>query len=302
MRPGSPLPLCFVLLTLGVGCSSPAPPATPARPRPIVVLETDFGSREDAPALLRGVVLAIARDATVVDLTHDVPPFDIETGAQDLEDAPGVFPAGSVFVVVIDPGVGTGRKGIAVELANGRFLVGPDNGVLSLAMERWGVKSVREIANPAFQRQHQSETFHGRDVFSPAGAFLAIGSPPFAEIGPEQRDWVKLPTNKVERASGSLHALVAKIDAPYGNVWTNIRPEDLASSGSLPVGTRLRFELGGKSVVVAPLVKTFGDVKEGEPLAYWNSRGRLSLALNMGDAAKAYVAKRGDQVTVSIER
>jgi S-adenosylmethionine hydrolase len=291
------------LLAFALGCSAAPPRAepAPARPRPVVVLETDFGSREDAPALLRGVVLSIARDAAVVDLTHDVPPFDIETGAQDLEDAPGVFPVGTVFVVVIDPGVGTGRKGIAVELANGRYLVGPDNGVLSLAMERWGVKAVREIANPAFQREHQSETFHGRDVFSPAGAFLAIGAPPFAEIGPEQKEWVKLPAGKVERAGNALHAVVAKIDDPYGNLWTNIRPEDLAPLGSLPFGSRLRFLVGEKPVV-APLVKTFGDVKAGEPLAYWNSRGRLSLALNMGDAAKAFAAKRGDRVTVTIEK
>ncbi len=297
-------------IALLLACS-PLPSASPAPrrpeiyasppPRPIVVLETDFGSREDAPALLRGVVLSIARDATVVDLTNDVPPFDIETGAQDLEDAPGVFPEGSVFVVVIDPGVGTQRRGIAVALANGRYLVGPDNGVLSLAMARWGVRSVREIANPTFQREHHSETFHGRDVFSPAGAYLALGSPPFAEIGPEQKDWVKLPANKVERTGDLLRAVVAKIDAPFGNLWTNIRIEDLAPTGSIPSGTRLRFVLGDKQIVV-PLVRTFGEVKVGEPLAYWNSRGRLSLALNMGDAAKTYAAKRGDSVTVSIER
>jgi S-adenosylmethionine hydrolase len=295
--------LTTLTLATTLGCSAAPSRAqvAPARPRPVVVLETDFGSREDAPALLRGVILSIARDAAVVDLTNDVPPFDIETGAQDLEDAPGVFPEGSVFVVVIDPGVGTERKGIAVELANGRYLVGPDNGVLSLAMERWGVKAVREIASPAFQREHHSETFHGRDVFSPAGAHIAIGSPPFAEIGPEQKGWLKLPPSKVERAGEVLHGVVAKIDDPYGNVWTNVRPEDLAPSGPLPFGTRIRFVIGEKPVV-APLVKTFGSVKEGEPLAYWNSRGRLSLALNMGDAAKAYGAKRGDKVTVSIEK
>ncbi len=287
-------------LLAAFGCA-PAPVAAPARPRPIVVLETDFGSHEDAPALLRGVVLSIARDAAVVDLTNDVPPFDIETGAQDLEDAPGVFPEGTVFVVVIDPGVGTERKGIAVELANGRYLVGPDNGVLSLAMARWGVRSVREIANPAFQREHHGETFHGRDVFAPAGAFLAIGAPPYAAIGPEQRDWVKLPPNKVERIGESVRGVVAKIDEPFGNVWTNIRLEDLAPSGVLPPGARFRFVIGDRSVV-APLAKTFGAVKEGEPLAYWSSRGRLSLALNKGDAAKAYGAKRGDRVTVAIEK
>jgi S-adenosylmethionine hydrolase len=299
MRTSTIVVLGAVLLA---GCSSPpekAPQsmAPPVKPRPVVVLETDFGTRDDAVALLKGVVLSIAPDAQIVDLSHEIPPFDIETGAQDLEDAPGIFPEGTVFVVVVDPGVGTARKGIAVELNNGRYLVGPDNGVLSLAMQRYGVKSVREITSPEFQRKHQSETFHGRDVFSPCGAHLASRDP-FAQVGTELKDWVKIPNSSPERVGDLFKATVAKIDDPYGNLWTNVPADDFGAA----LGGQVHFVFDSGKTVVAPLVKTFGDVKEGEPLAYWNSRGRLSLALNMGDAAKTYGVKRGDKVTISREK
>lgn len=284
----------FVLASCAPAVHEASTASAKTSPRPVVVLMTDFGSKDDAPALLKGVVLSIARDAQVLDLTHEVPPFDIETGAQDLEDAPGIFPEGTVFVAVVDPGVGTARKAIVVELANGRFLVGPDNGVLSLAMARWGVKSVREIANPALQRPHESETFHGRDVFAPAGAHLAVGSQrAFAEAGPELREWVKL------KALEEPAAVVAKIDDPYGNIWTSLRESAVFRSAR---GEQITFTFSNGKSVKAPLVKTFGDVKEGQPLAYWNSRGRLSLAINMGDAAKTYGVKRGDKVTISREK
>lgn len=289
-------PLAVLALALAA-CGSPpperpAPAAPPARPRPVVVLETDFGSKEDAPTLLKGVVLSIARDAQIVDLTHDVPPYDIVTGAQNLEDAPGIFPRGTAFVAVVDPGVGTARKSIAVELANGCFLIGPDNGVLSLAMAKYGVASVREITNRDYQRKHESETFHGRDVFSPCAAHLAAGDP-FEKVGPELKEWVKLDFPSARKLeTGAIEAVVAKIDDPYGNVWTNAENDGVAP------GTKLTFSFGEKSVT-APLVKTFGDVPEGQPLAYWNSRSRLSLALNMGDAAKTYGVKRGDKVTIT---
>jgi S-adenosylmethionine hydrolase len=292
------------IVVLALGCSTPppekpAPAAKPERARPVVVIETDYGTRDDAVALLRGVILSIARDVQLVDLTNEIPPFDIETGAQDLEDAPGIFPAGSVFVVVVDPGVGTSRKSIAVQLKNGSFLVGPDNGVLSLAMEKYGVQGVREITNPDFQRKHESETFHGRDQFAPCGAHLARGDS-FADVGPELKEWVKLPHAAPVAAGEALEAVVAKIDEPYGNLWTNVTAENATKLG-LAFGQKLAFKFADKSVA-APLAKTFGDVKEGEPLAYWNSRGRLSLAINMGDAAKTYGVKRGDKVTISREK
>jgi S-adenosylmethionine hydrolase len=268
---------------------------------------TDFGTKDDAVGLLRGVVLSIARDALVLDLTHEVPPYDIAAGARLLEDAPGVYPPGTVFVVVVDPGVGTARKPIAVQLANGSYLVGPDNGVLSLAMAKHGVKEVRTIDDPRFKLSSVSTTFHGRDVFAPSGAHLALGSPPFAEVGPVWNGYVKLAPRRVEPIMKmgpgpaeitGLQGEVVAIDEPFGNVWTNITPADLktlAGSGDLV------FQIADKKVP-APLVATFGDVPEGKALAYWSSRGALALALNMGDAARTLGAKRGMVVVVSHEK
>ena len=300
--------LALSLLLICAACASTGQqPAPIERFRPTVVLMTDFGTRDDAVGLLRGVVVSVARDAQVLDLTHEVPPFDVQAGARLLEDAPGIYPPGTVFVVVVDPGVGTTRKPIAALLANGSYLVGPDNGVLSLAMAKHGVKEVRSIEDPRFMLRSVSTTFHGRDVFSPAGAHLALGAPPFAEIGPVFDGYMKLaprrvePMMKVGRDLGEIVGLqgeVVAIDEPFGNVWTNMTPADiqtLAGSGDLV------FQLGDRKVV-APLVKTFGDVAEGKPLAYWNSRGALALALNMGDAARTYGVKRGMVVVVHHEK
>ncbi|MBI3267520.1 MAG: SAM-dependent chlorinase/fluorinase [Planctomycetes bacterium] len=309
-----------------------AAPGVSASP-PRVVLLTDFGTRDDSVALLRGVILSIAPDAQVLDLTHDVPPYDVEEGARLLEEAPGLYPAGTVFVAVVDPGVGTERKPIAAELANGVYLVGPDNGLLSRALSRHGVRRVREIADPRFVRRAVSSTFHGRDVFAPAGAHLAARWPSFDQLGPEVHAWQRLEAPVVElvRPAGAsadahptaLRAVVVAFDEPFGNVWTNVEPADLeklvsiavaAEKGTPPappagtprpdavgLGTTLRFTLGEPPVqVLAPLVRTFGDVPEKQPLAYWNSRGRLALALNMGDAARTWSVRRGAPVRLEL--
>jgi S-adenosylmethionine hydrolase len=293
-----------LLAPLILAACAATPTQAPEKSRPVVALMTDFGLRDDAVSLLRGVILSIARDAAVVDVTHEVPPYDIEAGARLLEDSPGLYPPGTVFVVVVDPGVGTARKPIAVRLANGSCLIGPDNGVLSLAMARYGVQEVRVIENPSFMRTEVSTTFHGRDVFSPAGAHVAINSPPFHEIGPVFDGWIKLPVHGVEAVkteTGEVTAIqgeVVAIDEPFGNVWTNVTEADLKA---LKGSGALVFKLGAVAIK-APLVKTFGDVPEGKPLAYWSSRGKLSLALNMGDAARTYGVKRGTPVVVSRER
>jgi S-adenosylmethionine hydrolase len=300
-----------LLVALLLGCSSDGDVRVVPKHAPIVAVMTDFGTRDDAVALVKGVILSIARDAHVVDVTHEVPAFDIEAGAQLLEDAPGIYPPGTVFVVVVDPGVGTARKPIAVLLANGSYLVGPDNGVLSLAMTRHGVKEVRTIDDPRFLRKDVSTTFHGRDVFAPAAGHLALGTPAFEEIGARFDGYVKLVPHKVETLMKvgphlgeitGLQGLVTWIDEPYGNVWTNISATDLqklglGTSGKAPV---LTVTLGDKKVS-APLVMTFGEVAEGKPLLYWSSRGKLALALNMGDAARTYGAKRGMTVVVGRE-
>ncbi|MBI5368525.1 MAG: SAM-dependent chlorinase/fluorinase [Planctomycetes bacterium] len=307
----------FAFALLGCGCPPGQSPDDVTRAawrrlnrRPVILL-TDFGARDDSVALLRGVILSIAPDAQILDLTHEVPPYDIEEGARLLEEAPGVYPAGTVFVAVVDPGVGTERKPLAVRLANGNYLVGPDNGLLSAAMARHGVSEVREITDARFRRPARSATFHGRDVFAPAGAQLALGSPAFEEIGPRVTDWVRLAAPASEfvpataGAGARLRGAVVAIDQPYGNLWTNLTPEDLAKLPA-PVPAPARAQPTWLAVscgeparrLLVPLVSTFGDVPEQQPLAYWNSRGRLALALNMGDAARAWSVARGARLEI----
>jgi S-adenosylmethionine hydrolase len=299
--------LPLVALALAIGCTEPAPArapaahevstATPAAPRPIVVLMTDFGTKDDAVSLLRGAVLSIARNATVLDLTHEVPRFDIAEGARLLEAAPGVFPEGTVFVCVVDPGVGTTRKPIALRLKNGRTLIGPDNGLLSLAAEKWGVLEARVIADPRFLAKEVSTTFHGRDVFAPTGAHVAIGDPPFSEVGPLLPTWTRLEAPPATIEGGVAKGVVVAIDEPFGNIWTNLTADTLAKIGARP-GDRLLVEMPGRALEV-PWVATFGDVPEQKPLGYVNSRGGFAVGINMGDAARTYGASRGDSVKVS---
>jgi S-adenosylmethionine hydrolase len=277
------------LVTLA-GCAS-APSAD--APAPPVVLLTDFGLHDDAVGLLRGVVLSIAPRSQVVDLTHEVPVFDVAAGARLLVDAPGVYPAGSVFVVVVDPGVGTPRRAIAARLANGSFLVGPDNGVLSTTLERYGPAEVRDVKDRGLMRGDVSTTFHGRDVFAPVGAHLAAGTA-FEEVGPVITDWVRLALPQpVRGADGVLSGVVTAIDEPFGNVWTNI-PGDWLRDVGLHAGDRVDVWLRdapGTEQLQVTYVETFGDVPVGRPLLYVNSRGQAALALNMGDFARTHGVK-----------
>lgn len=286
-------------LLLLAGCAStPSPP--PPR-RPVVALMTDFGLQDDAVGLLRGVVLSIAPEAQVVDLTHEVPRFDVEAGARLLAEAPGVYPPGTVFVAVVDPGVGTARRAIVARLADGTCLVGPDNGLLSAAIEAHGPAEVRQVTERSFMRQVVTSTFHGRDVFAPVGAHLAAGRA-FAEVGPPVSDWIRLSHSAGRREGQALVGMVSALDLPFGNVWTDL-PASLLDELGLAIGRdRLRVTIDDRPGLLVPLVATFGDVPEGAPLAYVNSRGSLSLALNQGDFATTHRVQRGARVRVEPAR
>lgn len=281
----------LALLLLAGGCSSPPR----ERPAPVVLL-TDFGLQDDAVGLLRGVVLSIAPTSPVVDLTHAAPRFDVAAGARLLLEAPGVYPPGSVFVVVVDPGVGTSRRAIAARLPDGTVLVGPDNGVLSLAIARHGPAEVRAIENARLLRGEISSTFHGRDVFAPVGAHLAAGVP-FEEVGPAVADWVRLEAPQAAREGRALAGEVTAIDEPFGNVWTNVDAVQLEELGLAP-GAQVAVQVGEARLQVT-YATTFGDVPVGQPLLYVNSRGQAALALNMGDFARTYSVAPGAPVRLA---
>jgi S-adenosylmethionine hydrolase len=246
---------------------------------------TDYGLTDGFVAACHGVIARIAPDARVVDVGHLVPAGDVRAGALVLAQTLPYFPVDSVHIAVVDPGVGTARRAIVVS-AGGHLLVGPDNGLLMWAARALGgVDEVREIAAPALTLDRVSRTFHGRDVFAPVAAHLALGTP-FAEVGPVRTDPVWLP----EPVPGE----VLTVDH-FGNVQLALTVAELAGADAL------RIEARG-SVFSIPVRGTFGDVPSGELVGYQDSAGLLALSVNGGDAARRLGVRAGDRVDVQADR
>ncbi|MCX5660601.1 MAG: SAM-dependent chlorinase/fluorinase [Planctomycetota bacterium] len=264
----------WISIALLSGCAS-APPT--------VAFMSDFGTTDDSVAVCKGEMIRVAPAVRVVDITHQVTPYAVDEAARYLAGCINNFPPRTVFVCVVDPGVGSERKPIAARTASGHFYVGPDNGLLTLVDN---LVAAREITNTAWMAGTQrSSTFHGRDIFSPVAAHLARGDA-FAAVGPA------LPLDKLVRLNLAPPTLDAKgiqgevigLDGPYGNLVTNIPAGMFAKLGH-KLGDTVSLTLAGKTMTL-PFVKTFSDVPEGKPLLYIDSRGRLSAAINMGDFAK----------------
>ena len=266
-----------------------------ARPvaRPVVALLTDFGSRDYYVGAVKGAVLAGCPEASVVDITHELPRHDVAAAAFSLAAAHRSFPAGTVFVAVVDPGVGTERRAVAIE-ADGYRFVGPDNGIFTLILAEHPKARVREIRNARLLPKEVSATFHARDVFAPVAAHLASGAA-IAELGPAVRDPVVFALPAVRRLSRSeWEAAVVDVDG-FGNLTTNLSREDLAGILSTLGGdpTKLVVVVEG---VVLPLVRTYADVAEGEPCALMGSSGRLEIAVHRDSAARLLGAPKGAPV------
>ena len=290
--------LAVALLFAGCGPDVAVDDFGPPTPTTILFL-SDFGQKDGAVAVCKGVMLGIAPDARIVDITHDVPAYDIENAAELLEQAVPFYLPGTVTVAVVDPGVGSERKSIAVRTRKGHLLVGPDNGIFTLVIDTEGLDRAVELRNPKyFLKPSTSFTFHGRDVFSPVAAHLAAGVP-IDSLGPAITP-VRLPIQRARRVDGGIEGRVRYVEDPYGNVVTDISPALLDSAG-FGVGDTLRVTIGSRTVVL-PWVNTFSDVATGAPLAVMHSRALLSFSLNMGDFAKLHGVKRGDRVTVSSRR
>jgi S-adenosylmethionine hydrolase len=258
---------------------------------PTIVFMTDFGVVDDSVALCRGVMYSIMPEVRVVDLTHQVTPFSILDGARFLYGATPYYPAGTVFVVVIDPGVGSTRKAIVAHSKRGQYFVLPDNGLLTLVEQRDGIDAVREITNPDWMIGSKlSSTFHGRDIFSPAGAHVARGDD-WTKVGPEiaVKDLVRLELKAATLDDRGLKATVIATDGPYGNLVTNIDAEDFMKLG-YERGQEVPVTVAGREMKIR-FVKTFSDVPLGQPLLYIDSRGHVALAVNQGSFAETYGIK-----------
>jgi S-adenosylmethionine hydrolase len=258
---------------------------------PTIVFMTDFGVVDDSVALCRGVMYSIMPDVRIVDLTHEVTPFSILDGARFLYGATPYFPAGTVFVVVIDPTVGSMRKAIVARSKRGQYFVLPDNGLLTLVEQRDGIEAVREITNPEWMIGTKlSSTFHGRDIFSPTGAHLARGDD-WTKVGAEVpvKDLVRLQLKAATLDERGLSATVIATDGPFGNLVTNVDAEDFLKLG-YQRGQDVPVTVGGKEMKIK-FVKTFSDVPLGQPLLYIDSRGHVALAVNQNSFSAVYGVK-----------
>jgi S-adenosylmethionine hydrolase len=284
------LPL-VALMVLLCGCIFPQTTPATAPPHPTVVFMTDFGHVDDSVPICKGVMLGIAPELRIVDLTHDVTPFNILDAARFLAGTTPYFPPQTVFVVVVDPTVGSTRKAIVARSRRGQYFVLPDNGVLTMVADQDGIDAAYEVQNPAWMiGSALSSTFHGRDIFSPVGAHLARGDDP-AQVGPAL-DVTKLVRLEIRKAVLDAHGIVATVigtDGPFGNLVTNVTRADFASLG-YALGDKVKFTLAGEPLEI-PFVKTFSDVPLGTPLFYIDSRGRLGLAVNQGSFAMRYQVK-----------
>ncbi len=253
-----------------------------------ILFMTDFGSNNDAVPICKGVMLGIVPDARIIDITHDVVPFSILDGARFLAGTTPYYPEGTVFVVVIDPGVGSARKAIVAKSKKNQYFILPDNGLLTFVQDRDGIEGVHEITNKDYMiGAGISSTFHGRDIFSPAGAHVARGDD-WTKAGPEipVSQLVRLNVPKPALEGGNLSGSVIGLDFPFGNLITNVMREDFAKLG-YKSGDRVAVILGTNRMEI-PFVHTFSDVALGKPLLFIDSRGRLSFAVNQGDFAKTY--------------
>jgi S-adenosylmethionine hydrolase len=256
------------------------------RGRPLIVFMTDFGVIDDAVAICKGVMKTIAPDAEIIDLTHQVTPYSIADGARLLVRTSQYYPAGTVFVTVIDPGVGTSRKSIVLKTRKGQYFVLPDNGLVSLVAERDGVAGIREIRNPGWLLSgSSSSTFHGRDVYSPVGAHLARGEA-WTGVGPVLETYTRLEVPQAISDATGIKGLVVALDGPFGNLVTNIGQQAFQQLGFSP-GDSVHVSVGGQELSL-PYARTFGDVAPGVALLFIDSRNQVSLAINQGNFAQKY--------------
>ncbi len=298
------------LLFFGLLCSlvfaSSIQPAS-AQKRALVFI-TDFGVKDGAVSSMKGVAFRVDSGLAMFDITHEIPVFNVWEAAYRLSQAASYWPEGTVFVCVIDPGVGTERKSVILKTASGHFFVSPDNGTLTLVAERFGIEEVREI-DEKLNRMEGSElshTFHGRDVYAYTGARLAAGVIDFSGVGPKLPSRVvSLPYQKAEIRSQVLYGAIPVLDVQYGNVWTNINHE-LFQQTKVNLGDIFCVDIYYQDVKKysgkMPYVKSFGYVPKGQPLIYINDLLNVSVALNMDNFAGKYKIGAGSDWKIAVKK
>jgi S-adenosylmethionine hydrolase len=272
---------------LVASCAAPSAPkeaAQAAARKPTIVFMTDFGTANDAVALCKAVILSISPDARIMDITHQVTPFQIEEASRFLYGVTPYYPAGTVFLIVVDPGVGTSRKAVIVKSKKGQFFVLPDNGLITAVLDRDGLEGAYEITNQSWMIQAAvSSTFHGRDIFSPAAAHLAEGWD-YTIAGSNVPELVRLTAKTAAENDKGVGGDIVGLDDPFGSLISDITREQFEKLGYV-VGDKVALQLNKKPVTL-PFVKTFMNVPVGDSLLYIDSRGRVAIAVNQGSYSK----------------
>lgn len=274
----------------------------------MVVFQTDFGVKDGAVSAMKGVAMGVDKKLQLFDLTHEIPAYNIWEAALRLEQAAPYWPKGTVFVSVVDPGVGSLRKPVVLQTGNGYFFVSPDNGTLTLVAQQMGIAAVREIDETVnrLPGSAASYTFHGRDVFAYTAARLASGKIKFKEVGKLLNPAVvSIPYQKAILDNGLIKGTISILDIQYGNVWTNIATALIEQAG-IRINDSVQVKLfhGAKLLYEGKILfaNTFSAVPEGLPVSYLNSLLNFSIALNMGSFAEKYSIGSGPGWSIEIKK
>lgn len=259
----------------------------------VIALPTDLGAKDYFVGAMKGTIFSVNPDAKIVDITHEVPKYDVREAALILAQAAKAFPVGTIFVTVVDPGVGTERKCVLLKTKNGLFFIAPDNGVLTLVAEQLGIAELYGITNRELMMSEVSPTFHGRDIMAPIAAHLSLGIKP-SEVGPELKEIKLLKLPRPTATETKLRGHIISVD-DFGNLATNI--DALTISKFVKLGEALVVAVAGK-VLTVKFARTFGEVELGGYLCYVGSSGMLGLAKNMGNLANELKVKIGSELTI----
>ena len=262
-----------------------------------VTFLSDFGLQDDFVGTCHGVIKRIAPEAQIIDITHGIPPQQILQGALVLANTIPYMPVGS-HLAVVDPGVGGARRPLALRDREGRFYVGPDNGLLVPAAERAGIDAVHELANPTYALESISRTFHGRDLFAPAAAHLARGVS-IEDLGPplDPDALVRLDLPQPELRPDRIIAMILYVDS-FGNIALNLTREHVNEVGIVP-GTQVELDLAGERVY-AVAARTFADARPGDIMLYEDSYRNMSIAISNGNAAEMLHARAGQPIRINV--
>ncbi len=274
----------------------------------IVVFQSDFGLKDGAVSAMKGVAMGVSPNLKLFDLTHEIPAYDIWEAAYRLYQTVPYYPAGTVFVSVCDPGVGTDRHSVVLLTKTGHYIVTPDNGTLTLIAEKLGIQEVREIdeAVNRLKNSNESYTFHGRDVYAYTAARLASRTITFQQVGNTvRRTVVSLPYQKADYANGVLQGNIPILDVQYGNVWTNI-PKAMLEKLGVKSGDSVRVKILHQNKTIydkaVRMVNTFGEAAVGDDVAYVNSLLNFSVAVNQGNFSDKYKVFSGADWTIVLSK